>query len=394
METVLCSSSVDDSSTIAVSPEKLIRELWHNIIVSASEIIRDRGNSMDDTMDNATGDDATDKATVDVDEVLDKLLDHAIGAYGLSARDVYLAILAPAFAKNGITCALSGQNYDSLRETVLHLKGLEAGNTFSDTIFSIHTTEGVGNAHLRRTGFEVRFKSRWIRTMVLRHLQFLQYVETAVMVKEMRASRLTANFSGLLYEASAAKELAAGASSDLVLTKMKAEEGTTTFFVPNEGSPIVSPFNLRRERSYPSLSTGPLALKFNIPPGKNLSDYFWIPLALNNPLFDAFVIEFKDSPENINAVLWILQMTVSKSDGGSSDGYLIIRLIKKKVEEAMETMSRTGQRKGQKGEVIVKYVLVSPDAGRWTLPEKNRGSCKGDVYYQRVNHPDKIHVRT
>ena len=96
----------------------------------------------------------------------------------------------------------------------------------------------------------------------------------------------------------------------------------------------------------------------------------------NNLLFDAFVIEFNGSAPNINAVVWILQMTLSTSRGGSADDYSIIRSIKKKVQEAMGTT--------EKPDVIVRYVLVSPDAGRWTLPEKNRRSCKGDVYYQRV----------
>jgi hypothetical protein len=43
----------------------------------------------DDSMADATGDDAMDNATVEVDEVLDKILDNAIEAYGSSARDVY-----------------------------------------------------------------------------------------------------------------------------------------------------------------------------------------------------------------------------------------------------------------------------------------------------------------
>ena len=63
-------------------------------------------------MDDATGDDATNNTAVKVDEVLDKLLDHTIEVHGLSARDVYRAIFAPALAENSITRALSGQNYD------------------------------------------------------------------------------------------------------------------------------------------------------------------------------------------------------------------------------------------------------------------------------------------
>jgi hypothetical protein len=113
----------------------------------------------------------TDNITVEVDQVLDKLLDDAIEAYGSSARVVYGAISFPALAKNRITRALLGQMYDDLRGTAMRLQQLEAGSTLSDTILSIQVTERPGNAHLptsktrdvrvTRTslGFEVQFKS-------------------------------------------------------------------------------------------------------------------------------------------------------------------------------------------------------------------------------------------
>lgn len=83
-------------------------------------------------------------------------------------------------------------------------------------------------------------------------------------------------------------------------------------------------------------------------------------MARNNPLFDAFVIEFKPSAR-IDAVVWILQITLNKDHRGSSEGYQLIKLIKTKVEEAMKTISHTKRRK--KKDVIVKYVLVSPEGG-------------------------------
>ena len=61
-------------------------------------------------------------------------------------------------------------------------------------------------------------------------LRLLQHLEPADMIQEMEAVTHTSNLSGFLYGGLAAKELAAVASSDLVfnvLTKMKAEEGTT-----------------------------------------------------------------------------------------------------------------------------------------------------------------------
>lgn len=34
-----------------------------------------------------------------------------------------------------------------------------------------------------------------------------------------------------------------------------------------------------------------------------VADYFWIPMAQNNALFDTFVIEFKNSAQEISAIV-------------------------------------------------------------------------------------------
>jgi hypothetical protein len=115
---------------------------------------------------------------------------------------------------------------------------------------------------------------------------------------------------------------------------METKMGKTTFIVPIDPGTIVSPSNRQRERSYASFSTGPLALEFDVSPQDSLAHYFWIPMARNNPLFDALVIEFKPSAR-IDAVVWILQMALNKEHRGSSEGYQLIKLIKTKVEEAI-----------------------------------------------------------
>jgi hypothetical protein len=276
-----------------------------------------------DAMDDTTGDDATNDATVEVDEVLDKVLDNAIEAYGSSARDVYRAIISPDLAKNRIAVALLFQEYDVLRKTVMHLQRMDTSNTFSHRIFSMQVTEPLGPK--TSLGFEVQFKSHWIKTMVLRHLEFLEHLSTAAMIKDMKALK-GSSFAGFLYEGFATKELAAGGSpSRLVL--METEKGKTTFFVPIDPGIIVSPFNRQRARSYASFSTGPLALELGVSPEESLADYFWIPMARNNPLFDAFVIEFKPSAR-IDAVVWVLQITLNKDHRVSSEGYQLIKLIK------------------------------------------------------------------
>jgi hypothetical protein len=106
------------------------------------------------------------------------------------------------------------------------------------------------------------------------------------MIKAMKAVPASSSCSGSLYEAFAAKELAAGESTSELVSMKTEKRGETTFFVPKNPKRIVSPFNRRRERSYASFSTAPLTLEFNVPPEKSLADYFWIPMASNNPPFD------------------------------------------------------------------------------------------------------------
>ena len=393
MEKVLSSPSVDDSSTISLK-----HEMWRNHIFSALETIKcsrvdlteddkTEGNATenDAAMNDVTGDDATDNAKVTADEVLDKILDDVVDAYGSSARDVYRAIYDPSVARELIDKALTGLTYDSLRKAVtavLKVTGAtESEHAVPHTIFSMYPTETIGNAYNPEAGrrFAVEFKSLWIRTLVLRHLDYLQHLETALIIKELGDATISATFAGFVYELFAKRELASGASQGLVLKKMVAKGGTTTFFVSDECHTIESPFNRPREISH-VISTDSLA---DICPGKSLSDHFWVPMARNNALFDAFVIEFNGSAPNINAVVWILQMTLSRDHGGSPDGYSTVRSIKEKVQEAMGT---TGQRK----DVMVNYVLVNPEAGRWKLPKNNRSLCQGDVYYLRVDHHDTI----
>jgi hypothetical protein len=189
-----------------------------------------------------------------------------------------------------------------------------------------------------------------------------------------------------LYEEFAAKALAAGnaPSSDFVL--MEAAVGETRYSVPtgSEHNTTVSPFGQPRKRSSARFSTRPRALDIDALQ-KPLDDYLWMPMTQNNPLFDAFIIEFKHSAQTIDAVVWILQMTLSADHGGSSGSYELIKLIKAKAKEAL--FRKQLEAKVKVGGVTVKYVLVSPIRGRWKLPEKNWKSYEGDVYYQCVKIP-------
>ena len=191
VETVLCSPSVDNSSTIFLKHQE-----WCNLIVSALEAIKDSNieTTEDDTVEedrirsdgtrsHVTGDEAMDNATVTVDEVLDKLLDNATGAYGFSAQDVYGAISLPGLTQECIDEALRGLTYRSLREAVTKAGAAEPKDTVLHTIFAMDPTESIRNVHNPNpgVGFAVKFKSLRIRTMVLEKLYLPQHLKTTLL---------------------------------------------------------------------------------------------------------------------------------------------------------------------------------------------------------------------
>ena len=396
VETMVRSRSVDDSSTMTVSPAKSIRKEWGELILLAMKMMDLSVADLtgDEAMDDATGDEAMDdatgdaagNATVNAGGVLEKILDHTITTFGSSARDVYTAIFSPNSYLERIKTSLEALDYHSLHGIIARIEQSEAGSSVSHTIFSLEVTEFPRRAHLHFSrGFEVVFKSHTIKSMALKQLELLQHSKIALMIKEMRSLSPSSSYAGFLYEGFATKQLASGELlPDLV--SMRAEKGKTKFTVPTTPNTTLtpSPFNRCRERSYVKLN-GPNA--FDVPPENSLADYFWIPLSPNNPLFDAFIIEFKDTGRMRYAIVWILQVTLNKKHRGSADGYMLINLIKTKVEEAVNTMSQTenwARERQRVNNVVLKYVLVNTEPGTWTLPERNWRSYKGDVYYQRI----------
>ena len=194
---------------MAVSLEKLRWNDWKELILWALKTIADRVISVDDStgdepMDDATGDgdeamtgDTANCATIDVDKVLDKILDHTIEAYGSSARDVYNAIVFPTSADGLINDAVANLEYTTLREVIKRVEQIEPADKFPHTIFSMRETESPGRAHLRNTrGLEVVFKSHSIKSKVLKKLDFLHHLNASVMIEELKSLHPSSSYAG------------------------------------------------------------------------------------------------------------------------------------------------------------------------------------------------------
>jgi hypothetical protein len=165
---------VDESSTILADGSSTIPvSHWHGQIFSALQMIRDE---RDDSKYGAT-----------VDEVLDRILNNAIEAYGSSARDVYMAILDPTGEEIRIDLALKGMKYNDLHNAFMRMQIVAGVEDISHRIFSMHVKAEPARAHLTSTpAFEVHFRSRWVQAKALDLLDFLHDVDIAARIRELK----------------------------------------------------------------------------------------------------------------------------------------------------------------------------------------------------------------
>ena len=118
----------------------------------------------------------------------------------------------------------------------------------------------------------------------------------------------------------------------------------------------------------------------------DLEAMYFVPAAVNNPLFDSYIFELKESVDMVTPIVWIFQMTIGKSHKGSEKGYNHIKLVKKRAETYGHACAQKTQKKVGKAEL--KYVLVIPsthDNASWSMLAGWRGAVKGKVFCQKIN---------
>ena len=118
----------------------------------------------------------------------------------------------------------------------------------------------------------------------------------------------------------------------------------------------------------------------------DLEAMYFVSVAVNNPLFNSFIFESKESADMVTPIVWIFQMTIGKSHKGLEKDYSLIKLVKKRAEMYGCACAQKTQKKVGKAEL--KYVLVIPstcDNVSWSMPAGWRGAVKGEVFCQKVN---------
>jgi len=132
---------------------------------------------------------------------------------------------------------------------------------------------------------------------------------------------------------------------------------------------------------------------------------YYVPMDPNFPLFDAFTVEI--DVEKGFAVLWILQMTMSRTHEGSTLGYRqireIIAILKDKLQEGppLKRRKTAGGQATSTPLVEVRYLLVVPKDEsqsqnlQWQFPKgwsqnRKRNDHSGNVY--RLEVPLAVYV--
>jgi hypothetical protein len=243
--------------------------------------------------------------------------------------------------------------------------------------------------------WDVDFKSDWISRNVLQKLGEAKDDEIREQISFFQNISQARGLAGRLLEPFAHRLIANTTDGfwPLINVKSNATDSDAPLFTLDRDSPV--PGNVRFDKAQREL--------VKLQSIANLStclkhDAYYIPTDPNFPLFDAFIVEFDYA--NLSAILWILQMTMSRTHSGSTWGYQKIREIIAILKDELRKDSPQKRRKTAEGQatmprVEVRFLLVVPKDEsqsqnlQWQFPKgwnqnRNRNDHNGNVYCLEV----------
>ncbi|RDB20043.1 hypothetical protein Hypma_013107 [Hypsizygus marmoreus] len=329
---------------------------------------------------------------------IEEKLKSAIATYGTSAWDVYTAIFTPKPLRKSLydaICDLTSADiisaFPSLNSTPSKL---------SYMIVSINPCPPMGSALDENDAFVINFKSAEIMNLVKAKHMLLQHNDARNLLSRCRTLPESSAFAGWVFETMAHTILSADSEDpsfgidlvDLVpMVKSAGSPATNPVFVTPDSSSTSSSLTKR----FPMQKRNIHDVDF-----KSLSQHepyrdYYVPNTPNNPLFDSFVFEFKETAKTGVAVLWIIKSTIHTENQGSDEGYAHINAIREVALEHTKTLLKTSKKRKRgrpEPNVELKYVLVCPNPPQdvewtWIMPkgwEEHGGKLRGDVYCQRI----------
>ena len=331
-----------------------------------------------------------DTAPPSPEDALDYLLDAAIDRFGHSARDVFGAVFNFSEMTRRHKDAFD-LTYKQLRDAVSALsKNRSANHSISHRILALSP---VDQGPFMRVGWDVDFKSDWISRNVLQKLGEAKDDEICEQISFFQNISQARGLARRLLEPFAHRLIANTTDGFWPLINMKFNATDAPLLTLDRDFPVqdnVRFIKVKRElvklQSIANLST---CLKHNS---------YYVPTDPNFPLFDAFIIEFDYA--NSSAILWVLQMTMSRTHEGSTRGYQKIREIIAILKDELREDSPQKRRKMAEGQAItplvqVRFLLVVPKDEsqsqnlRWQFPKgwsqnRRRNDHNGNVYRLEV----------
>ncbi|KAF8522170.1 hypothetical protein BU17DRAFT_64501 [Hysterangium stoloniferum] len=334
------------------------------------------------------------------EDALDTLLDAAIERFGYAARDVFHAM----FDFRAITL----EHEAALQISHQDLQQIIATLARRDSVFDPQLSHRIIVIHpipdrpMSGDRWALNFKADWVGRSVLKKLDVVEDTIIRQKVNLFRQIPQTAALAGWYFEPLAHRQLTENSMGNFwPLITMTSNGADPPEFTSDVSSPI--PDNVKFAQVTRKVvifqSTTDLPTLFQ-------QHEYYQPATPNFPLFDAFTVDFYSSRNS--AILWVLQMTVSRSHGGSAVGYQVIRKIvaalKKQLQETLPTKKRKWKTtKADDKQTVseplveVRYLLISSRAPndpvqptkKWRFPKGWHENCKtydhrGDAYWLEI----------
>ncbi|KAF8508366.1 hypothetical protein BU17DRAFT_70851 [Hysterangium stoloniferum] len=295
---------------------------------------------------------------------LNALLDGAIEHFGYAAGDVFHAIYHFDSMTEDHKKAFQ-ISHQALQETtaVLAPGNIVLNSRVSHRILVIHP---IPCEYLEADYWALNFKSSWIGRSMLKQLHIAGDINICQTINMLRQRPQTAALAVWYFEPLAHCRLTAGSTGGfwpLVTMTSNGADPPEVISDPSISIPNNVKFAQVQRKVVKFQSTADLPTCFK-------EHEYYQPVTPNFPLFDAFTVDLY--PSRHSAILWILQMTMFRSHGGSAPT----------VSEPL---------------VEVRYLLISPRAQNdpvqptktWRFPKGWNENCKmydhrGDVYWLEI----------
>ncbi|KAF8523376.1 hypothetical protein BU17DRAFT_86120 [Hysterangium stoloniferum] len=309
-----------------------------------------------------------------------------------------------------LDAAIERFGYAAQRFQISHqaLQEIIAALSRGDSVLSPHVSHRIlvirpiPRRYLLADRWTLNFKSDWVGRSMLKQLHVAGDINICQTIDMFRQMPQTAALARWYFEPLAHRRLAAGSTGGFwPLVTMTSNGADPPEVISDLSSPIPNSVKFAQvQRKVVKFQSNT-----DLPACFHQHEYYQ-PVSPNFPLFDAFAVDL--CPSRHSAILWILQMTISRSHEASAVGYQaickIVAALKKQLRET--PLPSQGKRKIRRADskqtvseplVEVRYLLISPRAQNdpvqprktWRFPKGWNENCKtydhrGDAYWLEI----------